>query len=357
MQIIDPLTFLGWDKLVLQHPNSTFFHSSAWARVLHDSYGYEPLYFAVLDDGLLSACLPVMEINSLITGRRGVSLPFTDYCEPLALAPELMEEVFVRAIDYGRSRGWKSLEIRGGGSFFDDKPSSSAYLAHTVELANGCDQSSIGPCDQKTDGLDSIFSRFRESTRRNIRKSLERGVTPEMSTDQNAVKQFYRLNQRTRRAHGIPPQPYCFLQEIYDHVISKGQGFVALAWHDGAAIAASVFFCFGESAVYKFGASDARWHHLRPNNLVMWEAIRTCHDRGCTQLSLGRTDLEHEGLRQYKTGWGVLERRVDYHRFNLTSAAFERGCSPLGSTKSAVFKRMPMPVLSAIGSLSYRHIG
>ena len=69
-------------------------------------------------------------------------------------------------------------------------------------------------------------------------------------------------------------------------------------------IAASVYFHFGKAAIYKYGASDKRYQHLRPNNLVMWEAIRWCIQDGYTSLSLGRTDLDDEGLRQFKNGLG-----------------------------------------------------
>jgi hypothetical protein len=46
MEIIDPTNFPNWDELLLSTPGYSFFHSSAWARVLKDSYGYTPWYFA-----------------------------------------------------------------------------------------------------------------------------------------------------------------------------------------------------------------------------------------------------------------------------------------------------------------------
>ena len=84
VEIVNPIDHPNWDALVLAHPNCSFFHSSAWARVLQEAYGYKPLYFTVFDGDAISACLPVMEVSSFITGKRGVSLPFSDLCEPLA---------------------------------------------------------------------------------------------------------------------------------------------------------------------------------------------------------------------------------------------------------------------------------
>jgi len=47
-----------------------------------------------------------------------------------------------------------------------------------------------------------------------------------------------------------------------------------LASHKGKNIASAVYFHFGDKAIYKYGASDRKYQHLRANNLVMWEAIR-----------------------------------------------------------------------------------
>jgi len=49
-------------------------------RVLRETYGHVPLYAARFAGGQLEGLLPLMEVSSPFTGRRGVSLPFTDFC-------------------------------------------------------------------------------------------------------------------------------------------------------------------------------------------------------------------------------------------------------------------------------------
>ena len=73
---------LDWDSRLNHFPGATFFHGAAWARVLHSTYGYQPVYFATVEQDRLRSLLPVMEVNSWLTGRRGISLPFTDDCLP-----------------------------------------------------------------------------------------------------------------------------------------------------------------------------------------------------------------------------------------------------------------------------------
>ena len=82
LDILNPLDCDGWNDLVISSGSRSFFHSSEWARVLVETYKYKPLYFALVQDDRLRLLIPFMEVSSLITGRRGVSLPFTDFCEP-----------------------------------------------------------------------------------------------------------------------------------------------------------------------------------------------------------------------------------------------------------------------------------
>jgi hypothetical protein len=82
LQRINPLDYPDWDDLLLKSGDPSFFHTSTWARVIVESYGYQPVYFVRWENTRLSSVMPFMDISSRLTGRRGVSLPFTDYCNP-----------------------------------------------------------------------------------------------------------------------------------------------------------------------------------------------------------------------------------------------------------------------------------
>jgi len=46
-KIVNPLLHAHWDKLLLSHPDYSFFQSAAWAKVLHGTYKHRPLYFSI----------------------------------------------------------------------------------------------------------------------------------------------------------------------------------------------------------------------------------------------------------------------------------------------------------------------
>jgi hypothetical protein len=342
IQIINPIEYKGWDNLILSHPDYSFFHSSAWARVLSESYGYTPIYFTVFQDGKLSALIPLMEVNSFLTGKRGVSLPFTDYCDPIMNGNFRFNDLLNDVIAYGKKCGWKSLELRGRNSLLPLTSSSLTYLGHILNLS---------------DKEDQIFSSFRDSTKRNIKKAVKEGVEVKIHYSLESVKEFYRLNSMTRKFHGLPPQPFNFFKKIYDHVISKDLGFAILASINQKNIAGAIYFNFGEKSLYKYGASDLQYQHLRANNLVMWEGIKWYSQNGFKSLCFGRTEPENQGLIQFKSGWGTTDQQINYYRYDLKKGSFVSGSSKVLGFHNKIFKNMPIPILKKVGSILYKHIG
>lgn len=342
LEIIDPVDYPGWDELLLKGGDHSFFHTSAWARVLVESYGYKPIYFASFKDDRLSFLMPFMEVASPLTGKRGVSLPFTDQCAPFVMEREFLQGAINRAIDYGEKSGWRYIEWRDASYFDELTPPSKTFYTHDLSL-------------EMTEA--ALFSSFRDNNRRNINRAVKDGVAVRIEQSLDAVKTFFRLNCITRKRHGLPPQPYSFFKNIFTHVISKGNGIVVCARHDGKTIAASVFFHFGTSALYKYGASDLAYQNLRPNNLIMWEAIKWYRNLAFSTLSLGRSELDNLGLLQYKRTWGAKESVLKYHRFDYRKKQFVHNLPGVSDVYKKIFSRTPVAILRIAGRLLNKHFG
>jgi hypothetical protein len=342
LQIIDPIDYPGWDNLVISTGNYSFFHSANWAKVLNEAYRYKPFYFTSIDCRAISVMFPFFEIRSILTGKRGVSLPFSDYCQPIVNYKNNFSEILNYLIRFGEQSGWDSIEFRGGENLLKDVRPSSTYYVHSLDLARK---------------EDDIFGGLRSSTRRNIRKALKEGVTVGAFDTLKAIEEFYRLNCMTRKRHGLPPQPFKFFKNIHRYIISKNQGTVLLASYGAQTIGAAIFFNFGTKALYKFGASDWRFQNLRGNNLIMWEAISRYSRQGYNEFSFGRTEPENSGLRQFKAGWGAKQHTLNYFKYDLKAHVFTANGSNKAGSYNRIFNKMPQPLLKLIGSLAYRHIG
>lgn len=340
IRIVDPIDYPDWDDLLLQSRNGSFFHSSGWARVLRDTYGYKPVYFVERDNGCLSMLMPFMEVKSLLTGTRGVSLPFSDFSY-LNLNQTNFKRVFDVAIDHGRSAGWKYMEWRGGEKYFGSFPHWTEYYQHSINL-------------QKSE--EDLLASFRKSTRRSLRKALKNDVNVEISNSECAMQDFYRLNCITRKHHGLPPQPFKFFKNLHGQIIRRKRGMIILGFHKKRILAGAVFVHFGNQAIYKYGASDRTLQHLRPNNLIFWEAIKWYSRNGYETLNLGRTDISNSGLLQFKRGWGGIESPLIYYRFRLSENSFTQK-NDQNSVFYRCFKKMPISFSKMVGQLLYRHVG
>jgi hypothetical protein len=342
MDIINPLEYPNWDRLLLASPGYSFFHTSFWASVLHDSYNYLPRYLVRIHDGKMTDLLPIMEVRSALTGRRGVSLPFTDYCDPIISDHSKLERLLEFLKIYGEKEKWRYFELRGGEDLLGKVPSSSFYYCHVLKLS--------------TD-VDGVYAHLKSGIKRNIKKAMREGVVVTHSSTLDAVKTFYHLHCQTRRKHGIPPQPFNFFQRIYDHIISCDHGHVVLAVHQGKPIAGAIYLHFGNEAIYKFGASDSEYLHLRPNDLLMWEAIQWYCRHGYTRFSFGRTDPDNEGLRRFKNGWGTDEKVIRYFKYDISKKEFKTEKTSNGAITLTIFRKMPIFLSELVGKVLYRHVG
>jgi len=339
VEVLNPSGQKDWNEVLCRTPGSSFCHTTNWVEVLRKSYNYEPFYFTIRGQGAMKGLLPVMEVDSRLSGKRGVSVPFTDYCEPIATDVAQFRELFAAALALGKERGWRYLELRGGEDFFNKTEPSEWHYAHTLDLGNT--------------GTES----FSDSTRRNIRKAEKQNFEVTISASPDALQAFCRLNALTRRSHGLPPQPRRFFQCVQEHILLKNMGFVVLASLRGREIAANVYFTFADQILYKYGASDRSLQHLRASNLVMWEAIRWGRDHGYRNLCLGRTEPGNDGLRHFKMGWGAQERVIRYYRYDLGNNIFTKSPHIVRPSHKRIFGKLPLPILNLLGRILYRHMG
>ena len=140
-----------------------------WARVLSESYDYTPLYFTAVDNGRIHALVPIMEVNSILTGRRGVSLPFTDFCRPIIGEAILFRNCSIILLLMAKYKGWKHIELREIPGF----PARQSRLCDLFEAHTRSDQ-----------GTDQIFRALRKGTKSAIKKAEKEDIEIEISSSE-----------------------------------------------------------------------------------------------------------------------------------------------------------------------------
>jgi hypothetical protein len=268
-----------------------------------------------------------------------VSLPYTDGCPPL-VGPGSSTEELVAGLEEERRRwGIPELECRAELAGSQVRPRNEAVI-HTLPIGGDPAQIERG---------------FKRSVRQHIAKGHRSGVTVRRAeTLEDLADTFYALHVRTRQRQGVPVQPRRYFVRLWQRIFKPGLGFCLLAESGDRPIAGAVFLAWNNTVVYKYSASDHRYLGLRPNYVLLWEAIRWSAANGCRALDLGRTDLDHDGLRHFKSSWGAREEPLVYS--TLGEAGGGSGLSSRGAPLlSPVIRHSPPSLCRAIGELLYRY--
>jgi CelD/BcsL family acetyltransferase involved in cellulose biosynthesis len=293
LELTDP----RWVDFVAGQPGATPFHHPAWGRLIARCYGFRAFALATCDaTGAIRAGLPLVEVRHLDRRPKWVSLPFTDYCPPLA--PDREQEARLACVlrRASRAAGARRVEVRAplAGASVTARPA----LRHTLAL-------SADPA--------RVYAGFRRSQARNVRRAEREGLTVRRGVSrQDLVQTFYRLHLQTRRRQGIPVQPRRFFHLLWEDAIAAGLGSVLIVETSDRPVAAAVFLAWNGTVIYKFGASDASALPLRPNHLIFKHAIQMACAQGARWFDFGRTDPGQEGLRNFKRSWGAVEEPLVY---------------------------------------------
>lgn len=346
ISVIDPTLDYRWDEFVASHENGTVFHTSAWARVIREAYGYLPRYYVLENDtGQFKAAIPLYFIQSRLTGVRFICLPFSDYCYPLGdeaditlLLNLVKEEIKAGVASYLEIRGWQGKAT----------PAQSVLVTREYNLRHLLD---LRP------GVNVLKESFHHSSIRGIHQAEKRGVAVRMTHTETDLDYFYKLNVATRKKLGVLPQPHIFFKALYHHVISQNLGFLAMAESEGKVIAGVLFLTYKDTIYYKFNASDQNYLQKRPNHLIIWEAIRYACANRFKYFDFGRCPFEEEGLRAFKTRWGAQEVNLPYYYYPEAKGFSTIPESSLRYQAMKLFSHiMPKFVFRIAGSLLYKHL-
>jgi Acetyltransferase (GNAT) domain len=339
---LDPLQDKRWLQLIRKHPGASVFHSTEWLSALSLAYGYEPVVYSTCkpSDELTSGIL-FCKVKSWLTGCRLVSLPFSDHCGPLVDSCEDLDELLLPIRDGVVAGRWDYCEVRPVRFEPSDRTmfgQSDRYYLHAIDL-----QPSI----------DGILRNFHYSVQRKIRRAEREGLVYEEGNSERLLGYFYKLLVATRRRQHHPPQPIKWYRSLMACFGADLK--IRVAFKDGVAIASILTLGYKRTVTYKYGCSDARSHPLGGMALLLWNTIQQAKAAGCQRFDLGRSDVGHEGLINFKEHWGGVRSSLYYWRYPNRRRSHE------SSWKRAVAEQFvraaPDRLLTAVGEVFYRHIG
>jgi len=272
-----------------------------------------------------------------------VSLPFSDHCEPLVDSTADLEAILSFAAKEVRHHHLRYAELRPLRQL--DAPNapfhpSAAFCFHQLDL---------------TPSLDTLLRNcHKDSIQRKIRRAEREGLAYEEGRSESLLDAFFRLLLLTRKRHHLPPQPKRWFQNL---ITCSGDTLkIRVAFRDREPVAAILTLRHKDTLVYKYGASDARFHPLGGMHLLFWKSIQEAKRDNLQVFDFGRSDFDNPGLLTFKDRWGAARSLLTYSRFSTAPPA---PATPGWKHQVAghIFSRLPDRLLCSAGNLLYKHLG
>lgn len=342
---IDPVSDPRWMRFLERHSGATVFHTPGWLEALTRTYGYRAAAITTsepgseLTDGLVYCC-----VDSWFTGRRIVSVPFSDHCTPLVSNDQQCALLLNHLASECHQRNGEYVEIRPQfpvpGGLVEGYAPAARFYQHSLDLRLP---------------LDALYRRLHPTCiRAKIARAQRQKLDYREGHSNALLDEFYRLAILTRRRHGIPPQPLVWYRNLIDCMGDRLQ--LRLLFRAGQAIAGILTLAFGRSMTYKYGCSNQKFHQLGAMQLLLWEAIQDAKHRGCEEFDMGRSDPNNQGLISFKDRWGTSRSPLVYFR-NPPPSAEDHPESLFAHVAKGICAATPDRILVTAGNLLYKHIG
>jgi CelD/BcsL family acetyltransferase involved in cellulose biosynthesis len=345
---ISPIEDSRWTEYLAKNASASLFHSPTWLQALRRSYAYDPVLYTTNSPGkTLKNGLVACVVESRLTGRRLVSVPFSDYCQPLAEeTSDLLALMRAAETDVAASNS-RYFELRPRTSIGVSRTKwqvSAVYLHHEIDLSPG---------------INVLYKNLhKDSIQRKIQRAKREGLGYESGRTERLLDAFYKIMVQTRRRHGVPPQPKHWFRILAEEFGDSLQ--IRVAFHGTKAVAATMTIRYKDTLVYKYGGSEVKHNKLGGMHMLYWNAIEDAKKWELRSFDLGRTDMHQHGLATFKRRWGALESSIAYSRYpeagngglpNLSEPKFRTRVGQF------VFRQTPNQLLPLLGNLLYRHFG
>lgn len=296
---LKPQHHLLWQKLVHKYPTDVF-HSPAWLKALNATYNFDIKALILLDDeGEPRSGLVYSRIEDMMA-RRIVSLPFSDFCDPL-VHDRTDWDLLISSLSAEDCQ----VKMR---CLHNDFPINDPRLTLVSRAKWHC----INLQRNTTD----LWLELSGAARRAIKKAERQGITIRLAANKVELRAFFLLHLKLRKyKYSLLAQPYHFFENIWDNFIPQGHGALMLAIYEDQIIGGVFFLEWQNKLYYKFNASDQHQLNHRPNDLIVWTGIQYGQARGYEYLDFGLSNWDQEGLLQFKRKFATKEGIISYLQY------------------------------------------
>lgn len=350
IQVITPSQVnYNWASSIEEQVKENFYYDHRWFELIRKLYGYGVVPLTTTNgQGQITGFLPLCSVSSPLTGRRLVSLPFSDHCPILAADEASANKLIDLALQLTRQQKVKYLELRAGVNDVlaqrNELAVSNLYVNWVLPLA---------------DTPEEAWKALRKPVQQQIKKAQKLGVEVHPAQKREEMEIYYKLHLQTRtKRHGMPAQSREYFLQLWDVFVVSGAAQLLLAEYRGTAIAGIILLTYGKTIHYAYGASDEQYLHLAGNNLLFWNAITWGCRQGYKKFDFGRTARDNEGLMEFKRRWGAIKEPLPYYYYPQTAGlAATSESSWKYRLLTTCWRKLPVAITAPLGGYLYKHLG
>lgn len=155
-----------------------------------------------------------------------------------------------------------------------------------------------------------LLADMHPKTRYNIIVAKKNGVQIRFSQEKEDIKYFLSLIKLTAGRNQISVHSDSYYKLLWETLLANRAGTLAIAEHNGVAVAANLLVNFGQSRTYLHGGSDHNYRKLMAPSLLQWESIKQAKAAGFLIYDFwgiapkDNSQPRWEGITRFKKGFG-----------------------------------------------------
>lgn len=335
----DAASTLRWDAFVATCPEATFFHRSAWQKIIAEVFRHPAYFLYAEDDSGIRGILPLAHVKSLLFGNALIALPFAVYGGIAAVDAEAVKELEIAAQALARSLGVDHLEFRNLRPRHPEWPSQDLYVTF---------RKAIQP--EIEDNMLAIPRKQRAMVRKGIKNGLVSAV------DRNTDR-FFALYADNVHRHGTPAMPKRYFDTLL-RVFGSDCEVLTVSGPDGRLLSSVLSFYFRDEVLPYYAGDDESARHLAANDFKYWELMRRACERGLKIFDYGRSK-QGTGSFAFKKNWGFEPQPLHYEYCLYKHDAIPQNNpnNPKYRLFIEAWRRMPISLANRLGPHIVRNLG
>ena len=323
----------AWNDFVERSERASVFHLHGWKDVFEKVYGHKGHYLMALENGVVHAVLPLVQLGGGFFPKGLVSLPFVGpggICDDgnRAACEGLAHEAFRLARSLG---GYLQVRQRAGGAVSELQfPPRHTAMPKMYDMIL-----------ELTPDVEEMRRRLPRQRRRQIRRATELGLSARWA-GLSRLDEFYDVISENMRDLGVPFHGKQFFRALFASFPTRAK--LLMVERQGQVVAAAFCLFFKDTILLPWGGSLHRRLDFKSFVYLHWTAIEFGCRNGYRYCDFGR-GTEGTGHFLIKSNWGITPVLQPWWGGRLGG----KPLAPYYRNLMTPWKRMPLWAANLIG--------